>query len=352
LPVELLKKLISIPSVYGSEKEIADFCQSFLKKNPKLTVLRESNSIVAHTEFKPERKTVALVGHLDTVPGENDFTGQVKEGKLYGLGASDMKAGDAVLLKIAEDLKEKESPFNLVFILYEKEEGPYEDNGLKLLFNRFGELLRKIDLAFILEPTDNAVQVGCLGVIHAWFTFKGKRAHSARPWEGDNAIHKAGELLNYLKKLKPKPYRVGELTYYEVLNATMVDYKGARNIIPEEFRVNLNYRFSPTKTSQEAMEDLRKLGEKVGADEVVFTDVSPSGRACTDNHILKEFLKEFNLKVEPKQAWTDVAQLSSYGIDAVNYGPGQPHQAHQRNEWVEIDKVKENYKTLRSFLLK
>jgi len=352
LPVEILKKLVSIPSVYGNEKEIADFCENLLKENPKLTLIRENNSIIAHTEFNPERKTVALVGHLDTVPGENDFNGEIREGRLYGLGASDMKAGDAVLLKIAEDLKERESPFNLLFILYEKEEGPYEDNGLKLLYSKHPELLRKIDFAFVLEPTDNAVQVGCLGVIHAWFIFKGKRAHSARPWEGENAIHKAGELLSYLKNLKPKPYRVGGLTYYEVLNATMVDYRGARNVIPEEFRVNLNYRFSPTKTSQGAKEELRELGRRVRADRVEFTDVSPSGRACLDNPILGEFLKNFKVKVEPKQAWTDVAQLSSWGVDAVNFGPGQPHQAHQKNEWVEIKKVEENYKMLKEFLLK
>ncbi|WP_456342203.1 succinyl-diaminopimelate desuccinylase [Thermovibrio sp.] len=349
--VEILKKLISIPSVYGNEKEIADFCESFLKGNPNLSVIRESNSIIAHTHIEPGRKTVALVGHLDTVPGENEFTGEIREGRLYGLGASDMKAGDAVLLQIARELRERDSRFNLFFILYEKEEGPYEENGLKLLFSKYGELLKKIGFAFVLEPTDNAVQVGCLGVIHAWFIFKGKRAHSARPWEGENAIHKGGELLKYLSELKPKPYRFDGLTYYEVLNATMVDYKGGRNIIPEEFRVNLNYRFSPTKSEEEAKRELLKLGNKVGA-EVEFTDVSPSGRVCLDNPVLKEFLSRFKVKVEPKQAWTDVAQLSKMGIDAVNFGPGQPHQAHQRNEWVEIKKVEENYRILKEFLLK
>ena len=351
MPVELLKKLISIPSVYGNEKEIADFCQGFLKKNPKLSLLREKNSIIAHTEIEESKKTVALVGHLDTVPGENEFSGQIKEGRLYGLGASDMKAGDAVLLKIAEDLKDSESKYNLFFILYEKEEGPYEDNGLRTLFRKHEELLKKIDFAFVLEPTNNTVQVGCLGVIHAWFVFKGKRAHSARPWEGENAIHKADKLLNFLRGLKPKPYTVGNLTYYEVLNATMVEYKGGRNIIPEEFKVNLNYRFSPTKSQEEAIEELKELGRKTEADQVIFTDVSPSARACLDNPILEDFLKEYKVKVEPKQAWTDVAQLSSHGIDAVNFGPGQPHQAHQKNEWVELRKVKENYRMLKSFLL-
>ncbi|WP_457679856.1 succinyl-diaminopimelate desuccinylase [Thermovibrio sp.] len=347
--VEILKELLSIPSVYGNEKEIADYCESFLSSVPNLRVLRTGNSLVAHTLLKEGKRNLALVGHLDTVPGENEFTGKLIDGRLYGLGASDMKAGDAVILKIAEDLKELESRFNLFFIFYEKEEGPYEDNGLKVLFGEFGELLKKIDFAFVLEPTDNAVQVGCLGVIHAWFTFKGKRAHSARPWEGENAIHKGHKLLKYLSELEPKPYAFGGLTYYEVLNATMVDYKGGRNIIPEEFRVNLNYRFSPTKDEEEAKRELLSLGKEVGA-EVEFTDVSPSGKVCLDNPILKEFLNKFRVKVEPKQAWTDVAQLSKMGVDAVNFGPGQPHQAHQKNEWVEVKKVKECYRTLKEFV--
>ncbi len=350
MPVSVLKELISIPSVYGSEEEIANFCESFLKKNSKLSVLREGNSLIAHTKLFPDRKSVALVGHLDTVPGKNDFTGKVVEGRLYGLGASDMKAGDAVLLKIAQDTSYKDSRFNLFFILYEREEGPYEENGLRVLFGKYGELLRKVDFAFVLEPTDNAVQVGCLGVVHAWFVFKGKRAHSARPWEGENAIHKGWKLLRELSLLKPKPYKVGELTYYEVLSATLTDFKGGRNIVPEEFRVNVNYRFSPTKSKEEAVSYLKFLSEKVGADDLLITDLSPSARACLDNEVLKEFLETFRLKVEPKQAWTDVAQFSEMGIDAVNFGPGQPHQAHQENEWVELSKVEENYRILSSFL--
>ncbi len=347
--VETLKKLIEIPSVYGNEKEIADFVEEFLKKEAKLKPTRINNTLVAHTELKEGRKTVALVGHLDTVPGENELTGHVKEGRLYGLGASDMKAGDAVILEIARVTSRLEPRYNLVFILYEKEEGPFEDNGLRPLFEKEKNLMKQIDLALVLEPTDNVVQIGCLGVVHAWFIFKGKRAHSARPWEGENAIHKGWKLLKILEERKPKEIAVGDLKYYEVLNATMVDYKGGRNIIPEEFRVNLNFRFSPLKSSEEAVTELKELAESVSA-EVEVTDLSPAAKPCQDNPILKEFIERFNLRIKPKQAWTDVAQFSQHGIDAVNFGPGQPHQAHQRNEYVEIAKVEENYNILRSFL--
>lgn len=349
--IEILKKLIKIPSVYGNEKEIADFCELFFKKaNPKLLIHRTGNTILAHGKFDEEKQTVALVGHLDTVPGTNEKTNLIENEKLFGLGASDMKGGDAVLLKIAEDSITKTSPYNLIYILYEKEEGPYLESGLMPLFEKFKNILQKIDLAIILEPTDNTVQVGCLGVIHCDMVFQGKRAHSARPWQGENAIHKGWKLLKTLSEMQPKKYTFQELTYYEVINATMVAFTGGRNIIPENFTVNVNYRFSPSKTLEEAKKDLEKLGKESGVGKLEWKDLSPSGKVCLDNSILQNLIGNFNLKVEPKQAWTDVARFSQWGIDAVNFGPGQPSQAHQKNEYIEPQKLEENYRILSQFL--
>ncbi|OMH41230.1 succinyl-diaminopimelate desuccinylase [Desulfurobacterium indicum] len=353
--LEILKELINIPSTYGNEKEIADFTENFIKENnPSLKVGRVSNTIIAHTEINDEKPTIALVGHLDTVPGTNEFTGKIIDGKLYGLGASDMKGGDAVILKIIEDSGKEnlKTPYNMVYIFYEKEEGPYLESGLIPLYEKYKHLIEKINLAIILEPTNNAVQVGCLGVIHCGMTFKGKRAHSARPWQGENAIHKGWKLLKILSEKKPEKYEFHGLIYQEVMNATMVDFTGARNIIPDSFTVNVNYRFSPSKTLDEAVKDLEKLGKEAGVDELEWRDLSPSGRVCLDNPILENFIKSHNLQVEPKQAWTDVARFSQWGIDAVNFGPGQPSQAHQKNEYIEIEKLQKNYEILKSFLSK
>ncbi|WP_456397612.1 succinyl-diaminopimelate desuccinylase [Desulfurobacterium sp.] len=353
--LEILKKLIAIPSIYGDEKAIADFTERFIKKNnSSLTVNRVSNTIVAFSSFDKKKPTLALVGHLDTVPGTNEYTGKIINGRLYGLGASDMKGGDAVILKIIEETgKGNLKPaYNMIYIFYEKEEGPYLENGLIPLYEKYKHLLEKIDLAIILEPTDNTVQVGCLGVIHCGMVFKGKRAHSARPWQGENAIHKGWKLLKILSEKQPKKYEFHGLIYQEVMNATMVNFTGGRNIIPDSFTVNINYRFSPSKTLDEAVKDLKKLGEQAEVDELEWRDLSPSGKVCLDNPILQDFIKSYNLKVEPKQAWTDVARFSQWGIDAINFGPGQPSQAHQKNEYIEIEKLQKNYEILNNFLSK
>ncbi len=338
--------LVKIPSVIGNEKEIADYVESFLKMYLK-NVIRHNNSLISFNDFGPDKKTITLLGHLDTVPGINEYTGQIIDGRIYGLGSSDMKGGLAVMISLIEHFSEKESKYNLIYVFYEKEEGPYEDNGLEPLLKNY-EIIQKSDLAFALEPTNNKIQMGCLGTMHAWIKFKGKRAHSARPWEGENAIHKAYKILEKLYNYGKKEYDFEGLKYYEVMNATMVQYSGGRNIIPDEFKINVNYRFAPGKTVEQAKQDLIDFVE--GQAEVEFTDVSPAGKVCKDNQILKDMINRFNLQVEAKQAWTDVGRLSQYGIDAVNFGPGDTAQAHQKNEYIPIDNLVKNFEIFSKFL--
>ncbi|NPA52994.1 MAG: succinyl-diaminopimelate desuccinylase [Aquificae bacterium] len=345
--IEYLVKLVNIPSVIGNEKQIADFVEGFARSLG-YSYVRHNNSLIVYknenrlTDYK---KTVGLLGHLDTVPGENDFNGKIIDDKVYGLGASDMKSGLAVMMALMEMFKDKDSRYDLVFIFYEKEEGPYEENGLEPLLDY--PLVKNLDFVFALEPTDNTVQVGCLGTLHASIVFEGKRAHSARPWQGENAIHKASDFLKRLSNYGFREYEFEGVKYIEVMNATMVDFSGGRNIIPDKFVINVNYRFSPGKTIEQAKKDIFELVN--GDAKVEFTDLCPSGKVCLDNPVLVDFLKKFELPVEPKQAWTDVARLSVHGIDAVNFGPGLPSQAHQKNEYVPIGNVVKNFKIFDKF---
>lgn len=343
-------ELVKINSVIGNEKDIADHVHRFLKKYfPENNIIRHSNSLIAFTDISPAKKTLCLLGHLDTVPGTNDYTGKVIDGKVYGLGASDMKGGLAVMMTLIEYLADKQPAYNLIYVFYEKEEGPYDQNGLEPLLQNYS-IIQKSDLVFALEPTNNRVQMGCLGTMHAWVIFRGKRAHSARPWEGDNAIHKAHRLLKKLSEFDRVEYDFDGLKFYEVINATMCQFSGGRNIIPEEFRLNLNYRFAPGKSIEQAKRDLIEF---VGEDaEVEFTDLSPAGRVCKDNPVLREFISRYGLETEAKQAWTDVGRLSEYGIDAVNFGPGDTAQAHQKNEYIPVENLVKSFDILSDFILR
>jgi len=344
--IKYLIELVKIPSVIGNEKQIADFVEVFIK-NQNYQFIRHNNSLIAFKDFSPHKKTIGLLGHLDTVPGENEFTGEIIDGQVYGLGASDMKSGIAVMMAIMERFKNQDSKYNLVFVFYEKEEGPYKDNGLETLLSKY-DVIQKSDLVFALEPTNNVIQVGCLGTLHASIIFEGKRAHSARPWQGENAIHKAANFLKRLADYGIREYEFEGMKYIEVMNATMVEFSGGRNIIPDKFVINVNYRFAPGKTIEQAKKDVLELVNNEA--KVEFTDLCPSGNVCLYNPILADFIEKFQLPVEPKQAWTDVARLSLYGIDAVNFGPGDPAQAHQKNEFVPINNVIKSFSIFEKFL--
>jgi succinyl-diaminopimelate desuccinylase len=121
-------------------------------------------------------------------------------------------------------------------------------------------------------------------------------------------------------------------------------------VVPDAFELNLNYRFAPGKTLERAQQDIRELVG--GRAEVEFTDLSPSGRVCADNPLFQRLLSVTGAKSAAKQAWTDVARLSEAGIDAVNFGPGETAQAHQKNESAPLKSLESVYDQLLRFLTK
>jgi succinyl-diaminopimelate desuccinylase len=198
-----------------------------------------------------------------------------------------------------------------------------------------------------MEPTDNYVEVGCLGCIHATVTYQGRRAHSARPWQGENAVHKAAPLLQRLAQMEPRAVEFHGLNYTEVSSITMVEGGGVRNAVPDHFAMNLNYRFAPGKSLEKAQQEVLDLVS--GDAEVTFTDLSPSGHVCLDNPMVRGLVARTG-EARPKLAWTDVARFSMIGVDAVNCGPGAGAQAHQVNEGVSIKAIQSSYSLIREWL--
>ncbi|HSN97456.1 MAG TPA: M20/M25/M40 family metallo-hydrolase, partial [Candidatus Nanopelagicales bacterium] len=205
-----------------------------------------------------------------------------------------------------------------------------------------------IDLAVCLEPSDNRLSLGASGSLHATVTFRGRTAHSARPWQGENAIHKAGTLLCDLAAIAPREAVIDGLRYRTVTSATMAQGGRGRNVVPDEFTLNLNHRFAPGTSIEEAQREITALvGERA---EVTWLDLSPSALPHA-SHPLVVRLREAGVpSVEPKQAWTDVARFALLGVPAVNFGPGVNAQAHQRNEWTSIAKLAEGRAILRRWL--
>ena len=277
---------------------------------------------------------VLLAGHLDTVPAQGNLPGRRDAELVHGLGASDMKGAVAVMIELAL----AGARFDCLF--FGREELPAAESSLTPLLAR--EPLSP-ELVVMMEPTDNAIHAGCLGNINATWTFTGRAGHSARPWDADNAIHKAARAIAPFSELEPEEHEFDGLKFYEVASVTMFSAGIATNVVPGAASCEVNFRYAPGRSPGEAEARLAELCPG----ELVVNSNSPSGPVPLGNpHV--ERLRS-GLEWAPKQAWTPVAEFGRAGLDAINFGPGAPAQAHQRDEHVRIDRLLEAYRVLEAF---
>lgn len=346
---ETLLAITQIPSPIGEEKALCDYVQARLARRVgDANITRFRDSLIVRVRELANAPRVALVGHLDTVRTQHDGPARIEGTRLYGAGAADMKSGLAVMIELAERLDLRALPCDLTLVFYEREEGPYAENVLGPMLETF-DILRSFDLAICLEPSDNRLQLGCMGSLHATVTFEGRTAHSARPWEGENAITKGAAFLSELGARKPHKVHLDGLVFREVVTPTLAKGGRGRNVVPDTFELNVNYRFAPGKTPEDALEELK--GWVAGRAKVVATDLSPAGRPHRDHPLVQKLAAAGVLAVERKQAWTDVARFDQVGVPAVNLGPGMNAQAHQPNEYTELPLLAEGYAIFERFLL-
>jgi succinyl-diaminopimelate desuccinylase len=242
-----------------------------------------------------------------------------------------MKGGVAVMLKVAAQVTEPGR--DLTFLFYDCEEIDAEFNGLARLGADQPELLTA-DFAVLLEPTDGAIEGGCKGTLRADIVTRGVAAHSARPWNGHNAIHDAGPLLARLAAYEAAVVTVDGLDYHEALQAVAVEGGIAGNVIPDRCVVTVNYRFAPDKSADEAFTHVQDVFEGF---ECVLRDAAEGARPGLQLPAAQEFVAALGVPVGPKEGWTDVARFSALGVPAVNYGPGDPNLAHAADEHCPVD---------------
>jgi succinyl-diaminopimelate desuccinylase len=345
---QTLLEIALIPSPIGEERALCDHVQARLGRTfPAAALTRFRDSLIVHANARPGAPKIALVGHLDVVRTQHDKPARIEGERLYGAGAADMKSGLALMIELAERLDLAALPVDLTLVFYEREEGPYAENVLGPMLETF-EQLRAFDLAICLEPSDNRLQLGCMGSLHATITFEGRTAHSARPWEGENAITKAASLLAEFAARAPRVVIVDGMEFREVMTPTLANGGRGRNVVPDKFELNLNYRFAPGKTPEQALAELVTM--VAGRARVGATDLSPAGRPHRAHPLVQKLVDAGVRTVERKQAWTDVARFDQIGVPAVNFGPGLNAQAHQHNEYTDLPLLAEGYLILERFL--
>lgn len=341
--VALTAALVDIESVSRAEAPIADAVEAALRPVDGLDLVRDGNAILARTDLGRSERVV-IAGHLDTVPVNANLPSRLDGDRLYGLGACDMKGGVAVALRLAATLAEPVR--DITYVFYDCEEIEAEHNGLGRLATTRPELLAG-DFAILMEPSNAAVEAGCQGSMRVDVIVPGARAHSARWWMGANAIHAAKPVLDRLVAYEPRTPVVDGLTYREGLNAVGITGGVAGNVLPDECRVSVNYRFAPSRGVDEAF---AHLGEVFDGYELELSDAAPGALPGLDRPAAGAFVEAVGGEVRPKFGWTDVAQFSALGIPAVNFGPGDPALAHSQGEFVPLEHLRHCESALRSWL--
>jgi succinyl-diaminopimelate desuccinylase len=333
-------ELIDIPSQSRAEGALASHVAAVLSGRGLEVHDLDDSCVLARPGGSVGRPRVLLAGHLDTVPPQDNLSGRVDDGRVHGLGASDMKGALAVMI----ELSLAGAPYGLLF--FPREELPVAESALTPLLERHPDAA-DCELVLMMEPTDNEIHAGCLGNINATWTFRGRSGHSARPWQADNAIEHAAQGVLALAAAPQTPHEFDGLTFVEVASVTRISGGIAGNVIPDLAECHVNFRYAPGRTPADAEARLAELCAGHGSLRVDSN--APSGAVAASHALVQRLVGVGGLSVAPKQAWTPVAEFTAQGIPAVNFGPGAPAQAHRRDESVEIDALVRCFRVLEAF---
>jgi succinyl-diaminopimelate desuccinylase len=343
------ESLVAIPSESRHEEAILTEIRRDLPSLFEIADDRDS-VVLALPERRPRAPLVLLAGHVDTVPIARSAPGRREGETVHGRGASDMKSGLAVMGELADALGsgDLQSDLDVGLLFFGREELPFAESPLDPVFDRRPEIAEAA-LAIVLEPTANRLELGCLGNLNATVVFDGEAAHAARPWLGRNAIHAAIAALAPVSDLPVRDVQVDGMIYREVASVTTIQGGVATNVVPDRATAHVNFRYAPTHTPAEAERRLRELlGHPRATVEIVGN--APPGPVPTGNPLVERLRAAGDLAVGPKQAWTPVAEFGQIGVDAVNFGPGDPQYAHRDDEQVEVAALVRSYEILRAFL--
>ncbi|MGV0775113.1 succinyl-diaminopimelate desuccinylase [Mycolicibacterium elephantis] len=345
-PIALTAALVDIPSESRDEQRIADEIETALREQTTgFEIIRSGNAVLARTHHGlPSR--VLLAGHTDTVPIAGNLPSRLDGPYLHGCGTSDMKSGDAVFLHLAATVAEPRHDITLV--MYDCEEIEASANGLGRIERELPDWLTA-DVAILGEPSGGYIEAGCQGTLRVVVTASGTRAHSARSWLGDNAIHKLGDVLARLQDYRPRSVDIDGCVYREGLSAVGIDGGIAGNVIPDAASVTINFRFAPDRTPEQALRHVHEVLDGLDV-RIELTDSAPGALPGLTKPAAAALVAAAGGQVRAKYGWTDVARFAALGIPAVNYGPGDPNLAHRADERVETAAITAATDTLRRYL--
>jgi succinyl-diaminopimelate desuccinylase len=345
----LATALVAIPSISHHEGPMADAVEAALELCPWLAVERVGDNVVARTDLGRSSRLL-MAGHLDTVqPVDGNEEPRIVRDTLHGVGAADMKGGLAVFLHLAGTLPEP--AVDVTWCFYVCEEVEQRFNGLRQLWEERPDLLAA-DAAILGEPTGGRVEAGCQGTLRVRIGMEGRRAHTARPSAGRNAIHRLAPVLAAVGGYESRRPVLDGCEYVEQLQAVEVTGGVAGNVVPDQASVVVNHRFAPDRTVEQAEESIRETlgGHLEPGDKWELVEFAAGAPPALDHPLLAGLVAATGSPPRAKLGWTDVATLWAHGIPAANFGPGEPSMAHTPGESVSAGDLEQAAAVLENLL--
>ena len=348
--LEATAALVDVASVSHQEQALADLVEDRLRRCAHLRVDRLGDNVVARTDLGRARRLI-LAGHLDTVPANGNASARIDGDLLWGVGSADMKGGLAVMLDLAATVTDP--AVDVTYVFYVAEEVAREHNGLLQIEAAAPDALAG-DAAILGEPTGAVIEAGCQGVLKLEVVLGGARAHTARPWMGDNAVHRLAGVLARIDDFADRQPVIDGCRYREALQAVRVEGGVAANVVPDRAVLLLNHRFAPDRDAGAAEAAVREwlapVLDPARGDSIAVVDSSPSAPPNLGDPLLAGLQAATGAPPRAKLGWTDVAFFTERGVPAVNFGPGDPELAHTAEERVTRSDLEQVRATLVSVL--
>ncbi|MHB8263041.1 MAG: succinyl-diaminopimelate desuccinylase [Acidimicrobiales bacterium] len=358
--LERTAELVSIPSVSRNEKQIADYvCNTIDAHMQEIEanlgsielLCLDGDNVVCRTSGNREKRIV-IASHLDTVPPAGPDTGTagtgagmpsrtyVEDGTLYGLGAVDTKGSVAIMLDLL--IFGQPPPVEMTFVFYSCEEVSRNENGLRQILQARPDLLQG-DVAIVGEPSGGNVEAGCQTTVTATITLEGRRAHTARPWMGANAIHLLAPVVDRIAHYSENVVELDGCMFREQLQAVAIHGGVASNIVPDVASIVVNHRAAPHRNRSELERWLVDSLIQDTPGSLAIDDYAQGSLPSLSNPWLDKLVALTGRPPRAKLGWTDVATFAEAGIAACNFGPGDPELAHtpyERVSAVELANVR------------
>ncbi len=333
--IQLLTRMIRIPSFSREEAPVADLIRDFMQSKGILFSTKNNNTWARNKHWDQDKPVILLNSHIDTVkPVKNwtrdPFGGELEGDRLTGLGSNDAGASLVTLLAVFVHLYEKQDlPWNLLFAASAEEEisGP---NGMESLISEW----EPVDLAIVGEPTQMQMAIAERGLMVLDCTAYGKAGHAARN-EGENALYKAIEDINILRNFSFP--QISENLGPVKLTVTQIQAGYQHNIVPDQCCFVVDVRTNEFYSNQEAYEVIKKQISS----EVKARSFRLNSSGISPEHPIVRKAKALGLSCYGSPTTSDQAAIP---YPSVKIGPGDSARSHTADEYILIPEMEQGFK--------